>query len=61
MLWMFRMPDSHHDLFGVSKLPRKYWAALLLAVALLFAWIFSGYMSPQILILLCAIAPEGKS
>jgi hypothetical protein len=47
---MFRMPDSDHDLFGVSKLPRKYRVALLLGVALLLAWIFSGYMSPQILI-----------
>ncbi len=44
------MPESRDDWFGVARWPRKYWAALLIGAVLLFGWIFSGYMSPQILI-----------
>jgi hypothetical protein len=44
------MAESHNDLFGVAKLPRKYWVALAVGGALLLGWIFSGYMSPQIMI-----------
>jgi hypothetical protein len=49
---MIRMstPEPRDDLFGVARLPRKYWIALLIGALLLFGWIFSGYMSPQILI-----------
>jgi hypothetical protein len=31
-------------------MPRKYWLALLIAAAFLLGWIFSAYLSPQIMI-----------
>jgi hypothetical protein len=44
------MSQPGGDLFGINNLPRKYWVAGLIGAGFLLGWIFSGYMSPQILI-----------
>jgi hypothetical protein len=44
------MFEPNQGLFDVTGLPRKYWFLLLIGAGLLLGWIFSGYLSPQILI-----------
>ncbi|MGB8338828.1 MAG: hypothetical protein WCD07_04505 [Burkholderiales bacterium] len=35
---------------GARTIPRKYVVALLIAAGFLLSWIFSAYLSPQIMI-----------